>query len=96
MPWLDNLVDSDLQSYLLHAGEHSKPLFIQNVLLKRLEVIAEKVPDDAIPGEAQAGAIPGAHDGGEAHTGGWAAALNRKKPPVNKQKTLGKEGAEQV
>ena len=32
-----------MEEYLLHAGEHSKQLFIQNVFLKRLEVIAEKV-----------------------------------------------------
>ena len=30
----------------MHAGEYSKQLFRQNVPLKRLEVIADKVQDD--------------------------------------------------
>ena len=31
------------EEYLLHAGEHSKQLFTQNVLLKRLEDVAVKI-----------------------------------------------------
>merc|ERR1712228_613079 len=32
-----------MEEYLLFAGEHTKQLFIQSILLKRLEVIAEKI-----------------------------------------------------
>eukprot|EP01083_Nonionella_stella_P014829 41526_1 len=32
-----------MEEYLLHAGQHSEELFMQNLFLKRLEVIAHKV-----------------------------------------------------
>jgi phosphatidylinositol-4,5-bisphosphate 3-kinase len=32
-----------MEEYLLHAGVHSQQLFVQNALLKRLELIAEKI-----------------------------------------------------
>jgi len=66
-----------MEEYLLHSGQHGKQLFIQNVLLKRLEVIAEKVQLAKKHAGGGAGAGEGSTAGNAGGGGGGGEAVKR-------------------